>query len=92
MTLEELDRLNKGNKLDKKIRDLKKIANDLDKGVVYLCDVCFSSNQGGFVESGCNADYKYTLNTKEFKEGLKEFVKGYLKRKIEYYKSEFEKL
>lgn len=92
MTLEELDRLNKGNKLDKKIRDLKKIANDLDKGVVYLCDVCFSSIQGGFVESGCNADYKYALNTDAFRGEFKAFVMDYLERKIEYYKSEFEKL
>lgn len=45
MTLEELDRLNRGNNLISKITELEQIVKDLDNGVVYLCDVNFSSIQ-----------------------------------------------
>lgn len=92
MTLGELDRLNRANYLIGQITELEQIVKDLDNDVVYLCDVSFSSIKNGFAVSGCSESYKYALNTKEFKEGLKEFVKGYLKRKIECHKIEFEKL
>ena len=92
MTLEELDRLNKGNNLNKKISELKQIVNDLDNGVVYLCDVSFSSIKDGFAVSGCSESYRYALNTKPFKDELTAFVKDYLKRKIERYQLEFDNL
>ena len=38
MTLEELDRLKRGNNLISKITELEQIVKDLDNGVVYLCD------------------------------------------------------
>lgn len=92
MTLEELDRLNRGNNLISKITELEQIVKDLDNGIVYLCDVNFSSIQSGFAVSGCSESYKYALNTKRFKDGLNVFVKNYLKREIECRKLEFEKL
>ena len=93
MTLEELDRLKKGKDLDSKIKQLVLIVKDFENDVFRL---------GGVKVDGCGIgpeamfytqqQYEDTINTKAFKDELTAFVKDYLKRKIESYQLEFEKL